>query len=36
MQMEGTLTRQRTGITGLRGQGFPTWVYTYHLAEHLR
>jgi hypothetical protein len=36
MQMEGTLTRQRTGISGLRGQGFPTWVYTYHLAKHLK
>ncbi len=35
MCREGALTRQRTSINGLRGQGFPTWVYTYKLAAYV-
>ena len=33
MEREGTLSRKRTGISGMRGQGFPAWVWCYELGH---
>lgn len=35
MFREGSLSRNTTGIEGMAGMGFPTWVYVYKLANHL-
>ena len=29
----GTLSRSRVSITGLAGQGFPKWIWSYRLAS---
>lgn len=33
MEADGVLDRTRSSITGLAGQGFPKWVWSYRLAE---
>jgi hypothetical protein len=32
MHKEGRLRRSRTGIQGMGGMGFPTWVWSYRLS----
>jgi hypothetical protein len=32
----GIVKRHRTGIQGMAGQGFPTWVFVYELAPWYR